>query len=349
MNKNTHSIQAFSIMIVLVLTLSACGTKNKTPTVPAPTYQTIIGQIPTSTKAHPLPTNTVTQAPPSPTVTATQTQQPTHTPPIPTSTPPIFTATALPMAAPLAILSFSVDSQDIPEGGKRFTYQWTTSGATSVTIYSGAQMRFPKFWPSLPPNGTYTADITYTYYRNPSMSLTAYDYVGNQVSKRMTVTWPCKHSYFFTPEPVTCPAFDAVYTAAAEELFEKGRMIWLQEIRIGDYQINNQILVLFETGDMAHYDDTWTESEPDRDPSIVPPDGFFQPIRGFGKLWRTDAKVRNGLGWAIGEEIGYQAAIQQQAHEAIAGPLYIRTSNEQIIELPSGWPSGRWKIYLPYM
>lgn len=334
------------IMAVLVATLAACGGKPVAQSN-TPTTQAIVGQIPTPTRAA-LPTSTL-----APTWTPQPTPTPTATPVVPTITPPIPTATASPTApAGLAILSFSIDSQDIADGGKRFIYKWTTRDAASVSIYSGAQMRFPKWWSSLPPNGAHTADIAYTYYRNPSMSITAYDAKGNQVSKSMTVTWPCKHTYFFTPQPPTCPAYQAAYTAAAHEPFEKGQMIWLQEVHIGDYQSSNQILVLLNTGDAAYYDDTWTESEPDRDPSIVPPAGFFQPIRGFGKLWRTNEQVRNSLGWATGEEIGYQAAIQQQAHESIAGPLYIRASNNQVITLPSGWLyysglGGRWEIYKP--
>src|SRR5262245_60288081 len=33
-----------------------------------------------------------------------------------------------------------------------------------------------------------------------------------------------------------------------------------------------------------------------------PPAGLYEPIRGFGKLWRSNPQVRNTLGWAAGPE-----------------------------------------------
>jgi hypothetical protein len=43
----------------------------------------------------------------------------------------------------------------------------------------------------------------------------------------------------------------------------------------------------------------------------VPPTGFYQPVRGFGQIWRERAGVRASLGWALSEELGFTATIQQ--------------------------------------
>jgi hypothetical protein len=346
-NKRYSSLKMLFAVLMLALAALACS-NGGTPTAmveathPASTV-TPTAQIKPPTET-PAPTFTLAPA---------NTPLPSATPLIPTQTivPPSPTPTALPPAPTLSIVAFTVDAQDLADGGKRFTFKWATSGAASVSIYSGAHMRFPQWWSSLPPTGVYTADVSYSYYRDPAMSLTAYDDQGNQVSQSVTVTWPCQYTYFFTPELATCPAFEASFTAAAQEPFEKGRMIWLKEVRIGDYAVDNQILVLFDNGDLIRYDDTWTDSEPDRDPSIVPPSGFFQPIRGFGKVWRANEQVRNGLGWALAEEAGYEAAMQQEAHESLFGSLFIRTRNGQIINLPAGWPQypgvSRWESYQP--
>jgi hypothetical protein len=45
------------------------------------------------------------------------------------------------------------------------------------------------------------------------------------------------------------------------------------------------------------------------DPSIVPPEGYYQPVRGFGKLWREE--LRSALGWALAPERSYTAQYQE--------------------------------------
>jgi len=98
------------------------------------------------------------------------------------------------------------------------------------------------------------------------------------------------------PTPIVVPI------QYAEQLFEHGRMFWLQPI--------GQIWVLLVTGEgrgtWTTYEDTFLEGEPESDPSLVPPeDNLMQPVRGFGKLWRTNEEVRNALGWAVNPEFGY--------------------------------------------
>jgi len=44
---------------------------------------------------------------------------------------------------------------------------------------------------------------------------------------------------------------------------------------------------------------------PEFDPNIEAPTGLFQPERGFGKLWRENVEVGDGLGWALEAEQGH--------------------------------------------
>ncbi|MHB0856496.1 MAG: PA14 domain-containing protein [Anaerolineae bacterium] len=91
-------------------------------------------------------------------------------------------------------------------------------------------------------------------------------------------------------------------TWAAEQTFQGGRMFWRQD--------SKTIYVLYNSGTWASYPDTWSEGQQEWDPSIVPPSGYYQPKRGFGTVWRNNASVRSGLGWATTEEVGFQGAAQ---------------------------------------
>ncbi len=87
----------------------------------------------------------------------------------------------------------------------------------------------------------------------------------------------------------------------AEQVYEHGRMFWIQP--------RNQIWVIFDQGQGGGkwlvYDDTFKDGEPESDPSIVPPEGMFQPERGFGKLWRSTPEIRDSLGFGLTPEFGY--------------------------------------------
>jgi hypothetical protein len=106
-----------------------------------------------------------------------------------------------------------------------------------------------------------------------------------------------------TPAPVLnaypTPTFSQIQVA--EQVFEGGRMFWLQPSR--------QIWVMVENGEFAGnwyvFDDTFVDGEMEFDASLAPPEGFLQPVRGFGKVWRDQTQLREALGWAIANEFGY--------------------------------------------
>ncbi|HYO87248.1 MAG TPA: hypothetical protein VER79_01300 [Candidatus Limnocylindrales bacterium] len=105
------------------------------------------------------------------------------------------------------------------------------------------------------------------------------------------------------PTPVTAQI------SMAEQLFEGGRMFWLQP--------TGQIWVLHVTGEgrgaWTIYPDTFIDGEPESEPSLTPPAGLLQPDRGFGKLWREVPAVRDALGWAVTPEFGYTSAYEYHA------------------------------------
>jgi hypothetical protein len=109
----------------------------------------------------------------------------------------------------------------------------------------------------------------------------------------------------------------------AEQNFERGAMIWVA----GASGRNGTIYVI--TDDEAHgqtnwqvYEDTWQESDPADSGDEIAPQGRYEPLRGFGKLWYAHQDVREALGWAIEEkETGGSGTLQR-----FAGGRVLRSS-----------------------
>ncbi len=260
--------------------------------------------------------------------------------PMPTSAPPTVAPTAAPTQVSLAITSFACQVESIATG-KRLTFTWTTTGATGAEILCAHSIRFPVVR-QVAANGTTTIDLGDTYYPNPTMTLTASDGQGHTVKKDIKADWPCRYGYFF-PNGPGCPAVDPTTSQAAGQAFENGRMVWLKEIVGSSSTLANQIVVLYDDGEWAQFDDTWQEGEPEVDTSITAPAGLQQPKRGFGKLWRTNVDVRNKLGWAKVEEQGYTATWQWKMCESLPSVAYLRTIDNQVVEL-SGQHFGGWRV-----
>ncbi len=292
----------------------------------------------------PAPAPTVTPPPPS----ATHVLPPSAPPPTPEpSEEPATVAPDVTLEPGPAIGSFSVQVEDAPAGGKRLTFAWSTSGATSVRIVSGAAQRFQVQLP-VAASGTQTVEWADTYYANPTMTLIAADEEGHEARQSVTADWPCRYSYFFPSPPVACPLYEPTLTEAAEQPFEHGRMVWLREQRRAEAVIGPQVLVFFDDGACHQYDDTWVEGEPESDPDLVPPEGYLQPVRGFGKVWREQPEVRSKLGWATAPEQGYEGAWQPQMRESLPGVFYVRTRDGSVLEVWStGGTSGGWKALQP--
>lgn len=94
----------------------------------------------------------------------------------------------------------------------------------------------------------------------------------------------------------------SVGLGSAFQNFQRGQMIWVQGAP-------SYIYVLYTAGTYQRFVDTWTDGEL----GVIgepPPPGLFEPVRGFGKVWRENPPVRDGLGWATNFEGGSTAARQ---------------------------------------
>jgi hypothetical protein len=151
-----------------------------------------------------------------------------------------------------------------------------------------------------------------------------------------TVTAPPTQAASPTARPTTAPTatpnlFPTPTTGdiqVAEQLFQNGRMFWVQP--------TEQLWVLIVTGEgrgeWTIYPDTFEDGvDPDLDPSIVPPEGLLQPERGFGKLWRNNQDVRDALGWASTPEFGYVSRYEYHPGGTVENGRYVAAPGYHIL------------------
>ncbi|MDZ4769044.1 MAG: hypothetical protein SGJ24_07950 [Chloroflexota bacterium] len=124
-----------------------------------------------------------------------------------------------------------------------------------------------------------------------------------------------------TALPPTFPTPVIAQITVAEQLFEGGRMFWIQP--------TGQIWLLMTTqegtGEWSIYADDFVDGEPDLDSTLVPPDGRYQPERGFGKLWRESEAINQSLGWGVTPEFGYVSRYEYHAGGSVDAATGIYT------------------------
>lgn len=110
-----------------------------------------------------------------------------------------------------------------------------------------------------------------------------------------------------TPDVFPTPVVGQIYVA--EQSFENGKMFWLQPVQ------QNWVATTDENGNNIWqvYDDTFVDGQPENNPTLTPPPGLIQPVRGFGKLWRETPEVLAALGWATDAEYGYVTRYEYRA------------------------------------
>jgi len=107
---------------------------------------------------------------------------------------------------------------------------------------------------------------------------------------------------------IGCPLTGASISASsAYQTFQNGAMIWISSLGA---QTQPVIYVLYNNGTYQRYNDTFQDGVDPSSSGAVPPEGMLEPIRGFGKVWRENAGVRDTIGWASSGETGGSAQIQ---------------------------------------
>jgi plastocyanin len=286
--------------------------------------------------------------------TAVSTSTPTATPTVTATQPKTPLATAgVPTTAVPRILSFTIEPVEV-DPGQTVTLSWMSTGDVTATIEQHLPADLSGSLLSVSPSGNITVTIEEDERYWHEFKLVVANKAGNTVKQKVTVQIRCPYAYFFISAPTKgwgrCPARPAALTSAAEQLFEGGRMVWLQEIpkestRSGLASEGPLIFVFYEDGRWLRFEDTWTTAEPERDPDLVPPEGMVQPQRGFGKVWGNNPQVREALGWASRPEQAFEGAYQHiWVPYYFTRSAYMRTADGRILLLDA---NGYWDFYRP--
>jgi len=185
-----------------------------------------------------------------------------------------------------------------------------------------------------------------------------------------TATFPPTFTPTITPSPLPAgfPTPQRYSLVVVEQIFEGGRMLWLEPLR--------QVWVLEgdeidpQSGTWMCFTDTFVEGQPERDPLFDPPADLstasqlegavlMQPIRGFGKIWRENFTVREALGWALVPETLHTTRYEYFAGGSMNNGTYrpspgeIRLESlyqytlvftEDTIQAPCETKTGTWKV-----
>lgn len=265
-------------------------------------------------------------------VTPLQTADP-NTPFLSSSSSPIF----LPLIRkdyPLPTIHYFHANVTLADPGDTILLEWSTSEAISVTIYHLLPTgQLGEFW-NVPITGTLPYTISESARNHTDFMLFASNPAAQWTSASLSILLTCPDVWFFSPSPAICPAAPALVSAGAEQPFEHGVMLWSQA--------QDLIYVLYDDASYPKwsvFQDEWDEGEPIDDPSIIPPPGYYQPVRGFGLVWREQPGVWDRLGWATEPESAYETAVQYTSY-ARYNDTFIRAADGNVWWLEpeqSGW------------
>lgn len=134
-----------------------------------------------------------------------------------------------------------------------------------------------------------------------------------------------------------CARADGTYTVnIVTQSFERGQMIWRAD--------NRDIYALPTAGNYIRVLDTWSEGMPDSDPTLSPPIGLSQPVRGFGLAWRNNPTIRDSVGWAMTSEI----PMASQFQEFWFGFMFVADNNRVYAVIPDLRNPDTGTVYGPF-
>lgn len=269
-----------------------------------------------------------------PTATTTQSAAPVTPEPASTLMPTETSTGAIPPPAevaptqippPSAKINFFESDVTAADPGDPVLLSWSTTSAVSVTLWhlmpSG---QFGSFW-EVPLEGTFEYDVGSGERNGTSFMLYASGASGDHVNATLTIILRCTGDWYIPAPPDICPYDPPLVSAAAEQHFERGIMIWVES--------DDRVVVLFDDGALPRYDvfqDEWDPGEPESDPSLSPPPGQYQPVRGFGLVWREAyGDIRGRLGWAVDAETTYETIVQRTSYSKY-NSTYVRALDGDI-------------------
>lgn len=273
----------------------------------------------TATAAAALPTRT-----PAPTRAATVNSTAAGSPfptieivTLPTSTNsprPTITATV----SGAAILSFTVVPTTTHALGDKLRVSWQTTGEPAAlcpyTATPSGPVERPNACSNVSAQGTETISVTEDDLAWSGLLLRVGE--GQSAPRAIVpLTLGCQgfRDWFFTPSPATCPQAPALTPPAAAQTFEHGLMLWLKQ--------PDTFYVFFDndnpSGTFQFVSAPYSfnpGASPDNRVGEKPPAGMFEPISGFGQIWRGEMlgleNMRQRLGWATAPEAAFNSSYQ---------------------------------------
>lgn len=248
--------------------------------------------------------------------------------PSPTSVQATATSAVPEIGSPAeATIAYFRSNVSTADPGETVTLEWSTGEGLTVTLWHLTPTgQFGRFW-DVSASGAFDYTIDEQERNNTRFALFAAADADTSTMATLSIAIRCPDLWFLENEPDICPSGPAMSSAGAVQNFEGGTMIWVEE--------EDQIYVLFtDVGSPGwnRYVDAWDSGEPDSDPALLPPDGLYQPVRGFGLLWREEPSIRDRLGWAVDEEVGFPLLLQRTSYAKY---------NETYILAPDG---GIWRL-----
>lgn len=217
----------------------------------------------------------------------------------------------------------------------------STAAATSLP-----PPKTPTFSPTLPPPTTSPA--------SPAPSVTA------AITVSPTASAACQYTWFFTHAPSRCPVEPPILFFGATQRFEHGQMIWVKA--------SDTFFILFNAGALPNdsrpafiqYQSLRLKpgASPDNRVGETPPSGLYEPVSGFGLIWRGEVEgefsslgtltMQQALGWAVEPESGFDTAHQCETSSTYSDrTCYLRAADGRIIVLGYGAYTGNvWWVYV---
>ncbi len=307
------------------------------PTLPptAATGATLAGDTPSTATA----TMPATNTPLPPTLTSTPTRRPRAT-----ATAFASPATITPEPAPtntlVHVITFTVAPTTFTPGD-RLTFTWEAVGveARICPVSYGRVLTDQCFAVPLRGSRILTTDQSAVGYSAFELSVTGPK--GEDGAQRVDIRLvdvraDCRGfwDWFFDNPPNRCPSGLPLNSYAAAERFERGRMIWVQAL--------DEYYAFFDEAGPAPFKlfgrplSFKPGASLDNRLGAPPPPGLYEPVSGFGLLWRGEVDgaedLRERLGWAVEPESGFDTLVQCET----PGPTpdwscYLRTPEGKII------------------
>ncbi len=338
---NTANMTRARCLLLLAFPLALAGciiVVQSPPATLTPAASTLIATQPPSPT--PAPTLTALIAPTlqnPPPAQLTFAPLPTATPLPPSAVTPFPASTPISPSVPISIVSFAASPAEI-RPGETATLRWEVIAAEAIIWQLDAVGRLSVSY-TVPISGTLVVTAPAELQNRVDFILFA---SSGQSSAQafVSVKIGCLDVWFFPNPPAECPASPPHYTAMQAEHFERGLMMWT------DW--NRAIYILYTDNLSPRWEarpDEWREGMPLADPALAPPPGYYQPVRGFGLVWRDEqapagARAGERLGWATDEEFAVGGAAFQCDSQPKYSRCYIAGPNNVVYALEpegAGW------------